>query len=386
MKLNISYPATGSQKVIEIEDETQLRALFDKRMSHEVEGESIDQKFKGYIFRISGGNDKQGFPMMQGVLTATRVRLLFDKGMKCYRPRKRGERKRKSVRGCIVSAELAVINLVIIKKGDAEIEGITDVTKPRRLGPKRASKIRKLFALKKEDDVREFVVRRKVEPKVVKKAGGDDDEGEEKKAPAPAAPEKKPRFKAVRIQRLITPARIQRKKQYEALKTARYTKSRAEAEEYNKLLNQRLKEKRSERESKLAKKRSLSRLQSGGAAPKDGAKKEEPKKEAPKKEQPKKDAPKKEQPKKEAKKDAPKKDAPKKDAPKKEAPKKEAPKKEAPKAEAKKDAPKQAAPKQAAPKQEAPKQAAPKQAEPKKDGKKEAPKKDAPKTEKPKKK
>ena len=73
---------------------------------------------QGYVVRISGGNDKQGFPMKQGVLTHGRVRLLLSKGHSCYRPRRTGERKRKSVRGCIVDANLSVLNLVIIKKGN----------------------------------------------------------------------------------------------------------------------------------------------------------------------------------------------------------------------------------------------------------------------------
>jgi ribosomal S6e-like protein len=66
-------------------------------------------------------------------------------GHSCYRPRRRGERKRKSVRGCIIGPDMSVINLVIVKKGAADIPGITDSEVPRRLGPKRASKIRKLF-------------------------------------------------------------------------------------------------------------------------------------------------------------------------------------------------------------------------------------------------
>ena len=74
--------------------------------------------FQGYVVRISGGNDKQGFPMKQGVLTHGRVRLLLSKGHSCYRPRRTGERKRKSVRGCIVDANLSVLNLVIVKKGE----------------------------------------------------------------------------------------------------------------------------------------------------------------------------------------------------------------------------------------------------------------------------
>ena len=55
--------------------------------------------------------------MKQGVLTNGRVRLLLSKGHSCYRPRRSGERKRKSVRGCIVDSYLSVLNLVIIKKG-----------------------------------------------------------------------------------------------------------------------------------------------------------------------------------------------------------------------------------------------------------------------------
>jgi len=73
--------------------------------------------FQGYVVRIAGGNDKQGFPMKQGVLTNGRVRLLLSAGHSCYRPRRDGERRRKSVRGCIVDANLSVLSLVIIKKG-----------------------------------------------------------------------------------------------------------------------------------------------------------------------------------------------------------------------------------------------------------------------------
>uniref|UniRef100_A0A4W2ETA9 Small ribosomal subunit protein eS6 n=1 Tax=Bos indicus x Bos taurus TaxID=30522 RepID=A0A4W2ETA9_BOBOX len=96
--------------------------------------------------------------MKQGVLTHGRVRLLLSKGHSCYRPRRTGERKCKSVRGCIVDANLSVLNLVIVKKGEKDIPGLTDTTVPHRLGPKRASRIRKLFNLSKEDDVRQYVV------------------------------------------------------------------------------------------------------------------------------------------------------------------------------------------------------------------------------------
>jgi small subunit ribosomal protein S6e len=35
-------------------------------MSAEVEIDALGDEFKGYVVRIGGGNDKQGFPMKQG--------------------------------------------------------------------------------------------------------------------------------------------------------------------------------------------------------------------------------------------------------------------------------------------------------------------------------
>ncbi|KAI1428756.1 ribosomal protein S6e [Xylaria sp. FL1777] len=224
MKLNISYPANGSQKLIEIEDERKLRDFMEKRMGQEVAGDNLGDEFKGYIFRITGGNDKQGFPMKQGVLHPTRVRLLLAEGHSCYRPRRTGERKRKSVRGCIVGMDLAVLALSVVKQGESEIPGLTDVVHPKRLGPKRATKIRRFFGLSKDDDVRKYVIRREVQPK---------GEG------------KKPYTKAPRIQRLVTPQRLQHQRHRIALKRRQSEKVKDEANEYTQLLAKRVAEARS---------------------------------------------------------------------------------------------------------------------------------------------
>ncbi|EHK16761.1 uncharacterized protein TRIVIDRAFT_87813 [Trichoderma virens Gv29-8] len=221
MKLNISYPANGSQKLIDIEDERKLAVFMEKRMGAEVPGDSVGDEFKGYIFRITGGNDKQGFPMKQGVMHPSRVRLLLADGHSCYRPRRTGERKRKSVRGCIVAMDLSVLALSIVKQGDADIPGLTDVVQPKRLGPKRATKIRKFFNLTKDDDVRKYVIRREVQPK-----------GEGKKAYT----------KAPKIQRLVTPQRLQHKRHRLALKRRQAEKVKDEANEYAQILAKRVAE------------------------------------------------------------------------------------------------------------------------------------------------
>jgi len=124
--------------------------------------------------------------------------------------------------------------LVMIKKGDLELPGLTDDLKPQRLGPKRASKIRKLFNLSKTDDVRKYVIRRELPPKKVKEGA----EVKETKAGT------KPRTKAPKIQRLVTPITLQRKRRRTALRKQTIERHKLEAADYAKLLAVRNKEKR----------------------------------------------------------------------------------------------------------------------------------------------
>merc|ERR1719231_1495320 len=184
----------------------------DKRMAAEVPGDSLGDEFKGYVFRVSGGNDKQGFPMKQGILKNSRVRLLFKKGMSTFRERRKGCRKRKSVRGCIVGPDLAILCLVVVKKGPEEIPGLIDDNKPRRLGPKRASNIKKLFNLEKKDNVCQFVVRRAIEGK--------------KKTKAP------------KIQRLVTKTTLQRRRALKSHTKRKMEQGKKDKEEYVKRVHE----------------------------------------------------------------------------------------------------------------------------------------------------
>jgi len=345
VKLNIAYPQYRSQTMVEIDDEKKMRIFYDKRISEEVPADTLGDDFKGYVLKITGGFDKQGFAMKQGVLLNTRTRLLLDGRTGHYHGYKRrhGCRKRKSVRGCIVGSDLSCLNLIVVKRGPTDLPKLTDKEsdRPSTRGPKRANHIRKVWGLKKTDDVRQYVVRRKIEGK-----NG-----------------KKDRFKSPKIQRLITPAVRHNKARRLTLRKRRHEKKKTkEASEYAQLLSTLRDQKRS---TLLSKKRELKSVKEGekkGQEPvakkvagkdapkgfsKDAANKDAPEKHAPKqgpvkkdipktKDVPKKDAPKKDAPKKDAPKDTTMKDAPKKDAPKKDAPKKDAPKKNVPKTDASK--------------------------------------------------
>merc|ERR1711977_504516 len=207
MKINFANPATGQQKLYDIDDERKVRIFYEKRMSQEVAIDSLGDEFKGYVVKVTGGNDKQGFPMKQGVLQPHRVRLLLSAGHSCYRPRRKGERVRKSVRGCIVASDIAVLAVKIVKQGDADIPGLTDQVLPKRLGPKRATKIRRFFNLSKKDDA-------------------------------------KPYTKAPKIQRLVTPERLQRRRHLRSLKRRKTEAQKAQVEEYKVILAKRQAEKK----------------------------------------------------------------------------------------------------------------------------------------------
>lgn len=182
--------------------------------------------------------------MAQGILVNQRVRLLMTEGSTYYRPRRVGERRRKSVRGCIVGPDLAILNLVIVKEGPTEVAGLTssDASKPLRLGPKRANKLRKLFNLGKDGDVRKVAIGRTVTDKKGRTS-----------------------VKKAKIQRLVTPLTLQRKRALLRVKREAREKSQKDRAEYERLKTQRNKERRVS--ELLAKQRRSSRKSSKKEVP-----------------------------------------------------------------------------------------------------------------------
>eukprot|EP00178_Gracilaria_changii_P005542 TRINITY_DN1920_c0_g1_i1.p2 TRINITY_DN1920_c0_g1~~TRINITY_DN1920_c0_g1_i1.p2 ORF type:complete len:235 (-),score=49.18 TRINITY_DN1920_c0_g1_i1:53-757(-) len=206
MKFSIAYQANGMQKSVVVEDENRWGKLIDYRIGQEFDGSVISDEWNGFTMRITGGMDKDGVGMKQGVFKNGRVKLLLGaahSGFNCHRD---GQRRRKSVRGCIIGRDLGTIFCVIVDKGGNEHAGLTDVNQPRRLGPKRANKIRKMYGLprhwdlkgKKTDnqskvDVDHFDVTRYVVKRPTKEVEG------------------KAYYKAPNIQRLVTATRRRRK-------------------------------------------------------------------------------------------------------------------------------------------------------------------------------
>jgi small subunit ribosomal protein S6e len=196
--------------------------------------------------------------MKQGVFCNNRIKLLLSPGTSGYRAKRKGERKRRSVRGCIVGPDIKTLSLTLIKKGEKEIPGLTDETKNRRLGPKRASGIRKLYGIEKAEGekttqsscalIKKHAIRRTF-----------------KSAKKPDAT----RHKAPKVQRLVTESRLRRKRIQKEDKIKRWKRTLALTEEYKKVYDEFATKRRAENKERKASKLSID-------------KKEEPKKVEPK--------------------------------------------------------------------------------------------------------
>lgn len=155
MKLNIAYPANGTQKCIEMSTKEEQK-LYGKKIHDQFDGILIGQEYEGTIFEIVGGNDYQGVCMVEGKDTTKRIRLLLKKGDVGYRCRRIGVRRRKTVRGSIVSNEIQVLNLILVKE-NKPIEQLTTEFKEKSHLPKKLNKLCDVLGIEHGSNVREHL-------------------------------------------------------------------------------------------------------------------------------------------------------------------------------------------------------------------------------------
>ncbi len=87
-------------------------------------GDEIDASLvglNGYKLKITGGSDKNGFPMKTDVDGPRRIRSLLSGGLG-FEPKRDGQRRRKTLRGNTISDDIVQINTVVIEKGNKSID------------------------------------------------------------------------------------------------------------------------------------------------------------------------------------------------------------------------------------------------------------------------
>ena len=111
-KVIISDPETGTSRVIEL-DESRAAPLVGRKIGEIIEGTLLE--LPAHKLQLVGGSDKDGVPMRPSVHGGVRRNVVLSGGVG-FNPKKKGERKRKTVRGNVVTDEIVQINAKIVEK------------------------------------------------------------------------------------------------------------------------------------------------------------------------------------------------------------------------------------------------------------------------------
>jgi small subunit ribosomal protein S6e len=110
-KLIISDP-DGTSQIVEVE-ESQAVPLIGRKLGEVIDGAAI--KLSGYKLKITGGSDKDGFPMRPNIHGGVRVGAILSEGVG-FHPTRKGERKRKTLRGNVITDSIVQVNMKVLEK------------------------------------------------------------------------------------------------------------------------------------------------------------------------------------------------------------------------------------------------------------------------------
>ena len=128
----MAYKINISEKGKTYHLEAEADSLEGKQLGEKIKGAEISQDLDGYELEITGASDKAGFPSFKehegpGL---RRVLLTKGKGMKGWNKRRKktikikGLRKKKTIRGNVISKDIMQINLSVKKEGHKKLHEI----------------------------------------------------------------------------------------------------------------------------------------------------------------------------------------------------------------------------------------------------------------------
>ncbi len=111
-KVIVSDPEAGTSKVVELE-EARAAPFIGRRLGEIVDGSVVD--LPAHKVQIMGGSDKDGVPMRGNVHGGVRRQVVLSGGAG-FSPKNKGERRRKTVRGSVITDEIVQINMKITER------------------------------------------------------------------------------------------------------------------------------------------------------------------------------------------------------------------------------------------------------------------------------
>ncbi|MCW4025809.1 MAG: 30S ribosomal protein S6e [Candidatus Bathyarchaeota archaeon] len=110
-KVIVSDP-NGTSKIVELE-EARATPLIGRKIGETLDGAAVD--LPAHKVQITGGSDSDGAPMRSNVHGGVRRNVILSSGTG-FKPKKKGDRKRKTVRGDVITDEIVQINMKITEK------------------------------------------------------------------------------------------------------------------------------------------------------------------------------------------------------------------------------------------------------------------------------
>jgi small subunit ribosomal protein S6e len=111
-KVIVSDPQAGTSKVVELE-EARAAPFIGRKLGETIDGSVVD--LPAHKVMIAGGSDKDGVPMRGNVHGGVRRQVVLSGGAG-FKPKKNGERRRKTVRGSTITDEIVQINMKIVER------------------------------------------------------------------------------------------------------------------------------------------------------------------------------------------------------------------------------------------------------------------------------
>lgn len=129
-KFTISEAETKKSYKLEV-DQAKAAGIIGKKVGDQFDADGIG--LAGYTLQITGGTDKDGCPMHKDMEGPGKRRVLLI-GAPCFYPKIQGQRKRKTVRGNVVSEDTSQVNTKVVKKGEKSLDELA----PKKEGEKKA--------------------------------------------------------------------------------------------------------------------------------------------------------------------------------------------------------------------------------------------------------
>jgi small subunit ribosomal protein S6e len=111
-KIILSDPESGTSQVVEL-DGPRAVPLVGRRLGETLDGAALG--FGGHKVKITGGSDKDGFPLRSDIHGGVKTRVVMAHGVG-FHPACQGQRRRKTIRGNVITEEVVQINMTVVEK------------------------------------------------------------------------------------------------------------------------------------------------------------------------------------------------------------------------------------------------------------------------------